>query len=55
MDSEYGYPRVLALASDRNGHLYVGGYFSKAGGKPSSCIALYGEWMNLLYLPLAIR
>ncbi len=46
--------RVHALALDGEGKLYAGGWFTTAGGQPSSYIA---RWYPLkrIYLPLILR
>ncbi len=44
------YPRVEALALDGSGKLYAGGYFTTAGGKPSSFIARWSPRRHT-YLP----
>jgi hypothetical protein len=46
--------RVYALALDGSGDLYVGGWFTTAGGKPSSHIARWSP-LRRIYLPLILR
>jgi hypothetical protein len=53
MDGPNG-PTVYALAPDGSGGLYVGGWFTTAGGKPSSSIARWSP-LRRIYLPLILR
>jgi hypothetical protein len=53
MDGPNG-PTVYALALDGSGSLYVGGWFTTAGGQPSSSIARWSP-LRRIYLPLILR
>ena len=48
--------QVNALAVDRTGGVYAGGYFTVVGGKPLRTIAKWtGGVRRFLWLPLVLR